>query len=144
MSERRDKKSVMQRGMEYQEHNLHKQRLWTVKSTLDNGAPKKHSFIRKNLKKRQMLRDTKAEIQRRNNLLLDKLFTIDTKPSGLHPYNLQNNRPPSAYSLNRHNREKELDRIDRENRKILDKIQNAYSKYAVEDIMRQTFYSSMT
>jgi len=80
-----------------------------------------------------MKRERKAEIQRRNNLLLDKLYTIDSKPNELHPYTLSMKRPPSAYSLNRHTREKELDRIDRDNRKILEMIQNANSKYSIEN-----------
>ena len=85
-----------------------------------------------------MKRERKAEVQRRNNLLLDKLFTIDRNPS-----RLTTQRPKTASSLNRHIREKELDRIDHENRKILHKIQTAYSKYSAEEIMRSSTTSQM-
>ena len=128
--------SIMKTFMENREHDLHRTRLWQIKSTIDTRPPKTPSFMRKNLKKKQLKRERKAEIQRRNNLLLDKLYVIDTMPSNLHPYTLSKHRPPSASSLNHHAREKELDRIDRENRKILNKIQNAYSKYSIEDMMK--------
>mmetsp|Transcript_26555 Transcript_26555/g.23469 ORF Transcript_26555/g.23469 Transcript_26555/m.23469 type:complete len:87 (+) Transcript_26555:167-427(+) len=82
-----------------------------------------------------MKKERKAEIQRKNNLLLDKLYTIDSTPSRLHPYTLSHQLPPSAMSLNRHTREMELDRIDSGNKKILDMIQNANSKYTIEDVM---------
>lgn len=81
----------------------------------------------------------REEIRRRNELLLDKLYYIDRLPGKLHPYTLDTKRPPSAYSLNRHTREKELDRIDRENMKILNKIQCASSKYSVEELMTDRF-----
>ena len=90
------------------------------------------------LKKKQMQLEAKNEIQRRNNMLLDKLFQIDLNPS-----QIRQRRPKTAQSLNRAVREKELDRIDHENRKILDKIQNAYSKYSIEHIIKTSATGSL-
>ncbi|CAI2380162.1 unnamed protein product [Moneuplotes crassus] len=92
-----------------------------------------------NLKKKMKKKEAKDEIRRRNELLLDKLYYIDRLPGKLHPFTLSIDRPPSAYSLNRHNREQELDRIDRENIKMLNKIQHASTKYSIEDLMSDRY-----
>ena len=146
MSTLRSNKSIIASWMENQEHHLHKHRLHTVKSSIDNKRPYTPKFLKKKQKKKQMQRESKAEIQRRNNMLLDKLYTIDTKSNRLHPAILQRELPPSRQTLNRNMREQKLSRLigsyetlDECNRKILEKIQNVESKYSIENIMRETF-----
>jgi len=50
MAFNRTNKSVMASWMETQEHRLHRERLWSAKSSVDTSAPYKPSFMRKNLK----------------------------------------------------------------------------------------------
>jgi len=47
MSRTRTNKSGMQSWMETKEHQLHRTRLWSAKSSIDNKAPYKPTFMRK-------------------------------------------------------------------------------------------------
>ena len=60
-----------------QEHELHKQRLTKVKATIDNKKPRYCSNLRFKRKKILTELEEKSEIQRCNDILLDKMMVID-------------------------------------------------------------------
>ena len=79
--------------------------------------------MRYNAKKALAKKDESMEIQRRNNILLQKLFDIDVHPSRLNPGTLQlKGSLQKEKSLNRAVREREFRRITDQNQAMLRKI----------------------
>ena len=76
-----------------------------------------------------MLLDKYQEIQNENRILLKKMLAIDIHPSNLNPSQIQLISAPSAYSLNRQQRIKELSRVTEENKHLLRRLQSAHSVY---------------
>lgn len=90
-----------------------------MKPSIDNKAPKRRPHLRQNLKKKQMMEERFATIERENQLLLEKMSSIMNK-------NCLDNKNSSlkyAHSMNKGRRKKELERITRENQAILNRIQ---------------------
>jgi hypothetical protein len=79
--------------------------------------------------KEQLLIDKVSEIQRENRILLKKMLTIDLKPSKHNPQKIKMFPTPSAYSLNRAQRIRELTRVTQENKMLLQRLQTAHSVY---------------
>ena len=57
------------------------------------------------------------------------MLTIDLKPSKHNPQKIKMLNTPSAYSLNRAQRIKELTRVTQENKALLQRLQSAHSVY---------------
>ena len=76
-----------------------------------------------------MIVDKVSEIQKENRILLKKMLTIDLKPSTHNPQKIKMVATPSAYSLNRAQRIKELTRVTQENKMLLQRLQSAQSVY---------------
>lgn len=98
---------------------IHRSKLFTIKSAIDNSEPHRPSHLRKNMKKEQMKEDRYAEIERGNRILLEKMSTI------MQGEKLDNKNQSIAYShsLNKGQRKRELQRITSENQAILRRIQ---------------------
>jgi len=98
---------------------LHLKRLKNVKPSIDNKAPKRCPHLRQNLKKKQLMEERFATIERENQLLLEKMSAIMNK-------NCLDNKNDSlryAHSMNKGRRKKDLEKITRENQAILYRIQ---------------------
>lgn len=104
---------------------LHQRRLRNIRSTLDNKPPKRHNHLRRNHKKKQMMQERFAKIERENQLLLEKMSFIMQHDT------LDNKCKAAKYtrSLNKDRRKKELKRISEENSAILSRIQSRNSTY---------------
>lgn len=57
------------------------------------------------------------------------MLTIDLKPSKHNPQKIKLMNTPSAYSLNRAQRIRELTRVTQENKMLLERLQTAHSVY---------------
>lgn len=79
--------------------------------------------------KEQLIVDKVTEIQKENRILLKKMLTIDLKPSKHNPQKIKMINTPSAYSLNRAQRIRELTRVTQENKMLLQRLQTAQSVY---------------
>ncbi|DAZ95650.1 TPA: hypothetical protein N0F65_002279 [Lagenidium giganteum] len=98
---------------------IHKSKLHTIKSTIDNSEPHRPAHLRKNLKREQMKEERYAEIERENRILLEKMShimqneTLDNKNQSI----------TYSHSLNKGQRKRELQKITSENQAILRRIQ---------------------
>ena len=101
------------------ERKMHLKRLANVKSSIDNKAPRKLPHLRKNLKKKQMMEERFARIERENQLLLEKMSHI-MEHSGV---DNKNRSLRFARSMNKQLRKQNLEKITRENQAILERIQ---------------------
>lgn len=103
----------------------HKKKMREMKCSIDNGAPKRHTHLTKNLKKEQLMEERLAEIERDNRLLLDKMSFI------MRHNTLDNVNTSTQYghSLNKDLRKRELQRITKENQAILRRIQHSEPTY---------------
>ncbi|KAH7479835.1 hypothetical protein PRIC1_008612 [Phytophthora ramorum] len=98
---------------------IHRTKLYSIKSAIDNSEPHRPTHLRKNLKKEQLKEERYAEIERENRILLEKMSTIMQGDS------LDNKNQSIAYghSLNKGLRKRELQKITSENQAILRRIQ---------------------
>jgi len=91
--------------------DIHKKKLNTIKSCIDNSEPNRPTHLRKNLKKEQMKEERYATIERENRILLEKMSfimqhdTLDNKNGSI----------KHGHSLNKGLRKRELQRITSEN-----------------------------
>ena len=134
-------RSLITSKMQQREHELHRQRLFGVRSKLDNARPRTPSHVRYNAKKALAKKDESMEIQRRNNILLQKLFDIDVHPSRLNPGALKGTQQKEK-SLNRAVREREFRRITDQNQAMLRKIQEAATFYPAHKTLEKTKQSA--
>ena len=88
-------------------------RLRSMKSMLDNKAPRQYSHLLNgtNAKSKQLM-SKYLEMQNENRVLLKKMLSIDMKPSNLNPQKITIRQTPSSQSLNRLARLKELIRVN--------------------------------
>eukprot|EP01029_Cantina_marsupialis_P021055 TRINITY_DN4_c0_g6_i1.p1 TRINITY_DN4_c0_g6~~TRINITY_DN4_c0_g6_i1.p1 ORF type:complete len:384 (+),score=137.02 TRINITY_DN4_c0_g6_i1:73-1224(+) len=102
---------------------MHLKKLKSIKSTVDNGKPKKHAHLRRNLKKEQMMDERYSEIERENRILLSKMSSI------MHERTIDNRNTLKPKSLNREYRKRELVKITDQNQQILRRIQASRPTY---------------
>lgn len=110
------------------EHDAHRDRIKKVKPATDMTLPTTAGLdhIRNNLKKEQILEGRYMEIDRENQILLKKMSAIMKKPN---PYTaLEAQHPPPA-TMNKDGRKQELLRITKENRRLLQSIQDVQPVY---------------
>lgn len=96
------------------DHNMHIDRVLSVKSKLDNIGPSKPSFLIYKAKKEQIEEERADKIDYENNVLLKKILTIGNKPSPYNPVNLQVKRCP-AFDNKLYYHQKSRFEIDNEN-----------------------------
>ena len=104
---------------------LHKKKLRDMKSSVDNNAPRDGSHLRTKAKKNALIEDRIKTIETENRILLQKMShimrskgAIDNGTSAQH-----------GHSLNIDRRKRELARINKDNLKILQRIQAAKPAY---------------
>ncbi|KAL0229989.1 hypothetical protein PCE1_003553 [Barthelona sp. PCE] len=105
---------------------LHKRRLASVKSSIDNKPPKLYRHVKKNLKRRQIEEERFATIERDNWTLLKKIASIKASKSALDNRLNFTNHPGT---LNASTRRRELQDIDKENAGILKRLISGGAHY---------------
>ena len=104
----------------------HKKKLREMKASIDTKEPHtRQGGKRRNPKKEQMMEERYAQIERDNRLLLEKMSYIMRHQS----MDIREDTGEYSQSLNRERRKRELQRITRENQKILARIQAAEPTY---------------
>eukprot|EP00730_Choanoeca_flexa_P015893 TRINITY_DN7403_c0_g1_i6.p1 TRINITY_DN7403_c0_g1~~TRINITY_DN7403_c0_g1_i6.p1 ORF type:complete len:423 (+),score=111.57 TRINITY_DN7403_c0_g1_i6:26-1270(+) len=98
-------------------YRMHKQKLRSASSTVDNKPPKTYMHLQLKLKKLQMEEERLATVERDNRILLEKMSTI-MRTQG----RVDNRNDYSHKSLNKTKRQQELLRITHENQAILKRI----------------------
>lgn len=99
---------------------IHRKKLLSIKSTINNSEPHRSVHFGRNLKKEQLKEERYAEIDRENRILLEKMEQImqnetgEFKPSSSVRY---------GHSLNKDLRKRQLHKITQENQAILNRIQ---------------------
>ena len=66
--------------MQQKEHELHKMRLGSVKSTVNNGKPRVPNHLKFNAKKQLKEAERQIDIRQKNGLLLEKMYKITSRP----------------------------------------------------------------
>lgn len=89
--------------------------------------------------KEQLIVERVNEIQKENRILLKKMLTIDLKPGRYNPQRIKLKNTPSALSLNRAQRIRELTRVTQENKMLLQRLQSAQSIYDHNKIPMRKF-----
>jgi E3 ubiquitin-protein ligase TRIP12 len=109
------------------EHEQHRRRIKQVKPSTDMTEPGSYSLesVRNNLKKERLLEDRYMEIDRENQVLLNKMQDLMKKPS---LYSAGSNSSLPA-TLNQQGRKKELMAITQENKRMLKAIQGVEPVY---------------
>lgn len=110
--------------IEHRRHERHVSALEGTKGMVDHTKPKSHTHLSSKPKTRKLQEDRAAEIQLENRILLQKMLTIDTKPSAFSSDSLVKGQvaPRSLHGL-RHRQE--MDRITEQNQALLKRLQNA-------------------
>lgn len=111
---------------------IHRQKLRTIKSSIDNNAPKgfKTNRTRKNPKKERMMEENFQKIERENRLLLRKMSSI---MQGKDVIDNRTDNEKYAKSLNRSLRKRQLKRITFQNANILKRIEHCQPTFSVEN-----------
>ena len=130
-------KLVVERELQ-REHQQHQLKLLDMRPRIDTRPPKPMSHLTSKARKRRMQDDRNEVIRRENQLLLQKMIEIDTKPSSV---TLPVRQTPLAGSLNRFVRISELTKISRENQAILKRLQRTQSAYSVKRWDRANQYN---
>eukprot|EP00672_Neobodo_designis_P015593 CAMPEP_0174828134 /NCGR_PEP_ID=MMETSP1114-20130205/1156_1 /TAXON_ID=312471 /ORGANISM="Neobodo designis, Strain CCAP 1951/1" /LENGTH=177 /DNA_ID=CAMNT_0016061845 /DNA_START=41 /DNA_END=574 /DNA_ORIENTATION=- len=105
-------------------YNAHRQRLATVKPSIDIKPPKMYPHLYQKLKKAQLEEERCATIERDNRTLVKRMTEIMHRPG------IDSKRPPGMVaSLNHVRRKQELERITRENHSLLQRIQERAPTY---------------
>ncbi|CAG9323601.1 unnamed protein product [Blepharisma stoltei] len=106
--------------------------LTSVKSVISTHKPPKDvPRLQFNSKRLHILKDRNDEIEHQNQILLDKMYKIDSKPSALNPINCL---PKTARvnSSNSARRNRNLNRISSENKTFFKRLKRAESAYSIE------------
>jgi hypothetical protein len=114
----------VQQRTEASKYAKHMERLQKVKPSVDNGPPRR--FISADVRngKRQMQRqERRFEIEHANAILLDKMQRIVDLGTTASNSGIIHAEEPELTSLNSHVRRQDLERITRENRGIVRRIQ---------------------
>lgn len=104
----------------------HQQKLRDMKSSIDNKCPRQASHLRTKAKKNALMEDRFAQIETENRLLLEKMSHIVRFKGGI---DCTNDSLQYSHSLSKERRKRELQRITKENQKILRRIQEARPTY---------------
>ncbi|XP_064407102.1 cilia- and flagella-associated protein 97-like [Halichondria panicea] len=118
---------LLQKKWEDKKFRDHRDRLRKIKSSVDNGYPQEFVHIRENKKKQKIEQDRQATIQRHNNQLLKRMHTIMQTTGGVDHRNTDW-RPKK--SLNTVKRQREMDRISRENHGLLRRLETIQPQYS--------------
>jgi E3 ubiquitin-protein ligase TRIP12 len=105
---------------------IHKEKLAAARACTDTKEPAVYGLqhLRVNMKREQMLEERYSEIDRHNQILLQKMTEIIR-----HPAQSKADRGPGPTTLNKDRRRRELVRITNENQGILKRIQEAQPVY---------------
>ena len=89
-----------------------------IKSIVDTSGPKNVPHLKKRSKKAQLREARQEEINFTNRVLMDKIFSIDSRANS-------KRNSSNTHSLNKNSRSKNNVRINEENQKILERLQQA-------------------
>eukprot|EP00743_Colponemidia_sp_Colp-15_P002494 GILK01002705.1.p1 GENE.GILK01002705.1~~GILK01002705.1.p1 ORF type:complete len:385 (+),score=31.91 GILK01002705.1:109-1155(+) len=107
-----------------QNQESHSKRMKSIKPSIDNKPPKEYSHLTANGKKALLKNLRNRDIQRENNVLLQKLFQLlkeGKERKGDQPFQLR--------TLNYTWRKRELERINQDNKTILKSLQEIQPMY---------------
>lgn len=103
-------------------HEKHLFALQTIRGAVDHFSPQDQPHLRSKPKTKKLQEDRAAEIQLENRILLQKMLSIDTKPSAVSGETLLSKRVRPK-SLHAGSQRRELDRITRSNEQMLRRLQ---------------------
>ncbi|KAK2193229.1 hypothetical protein NP493_16g03007 [Ridgeia piscesae] len=118
---------LLQKKWEQQEQRRHMKKVHTVKTGLDNRAPRHYPHLMVRLKKIQQDEQRQAEIDHENRILLQKMSTIMTNRGSLDNWN-----DYEPKSLNHLAREHMQDKIAEENLGLARRLQAIRPAYEVD------------
>nr|CCA14215.1 conserved hypothetical protein [Albugo laibachii Nc14] len=98
---------------------IHRKKLLTIKSTINNSEPHRPVHFGRNLKKEQMKEERYAAIDRENRILLEKMEQIMQNEAA----EAKSASVRFGHSLNKDLRKRQLHKITQENQAILARIQ---------------------
>jgi hypothetical protein len=110
---------------------MHKKKIASVKSCIDNKAPQRYKHLQYRLKKKQMHADNDQKIQHENLILVDKLKTILLNRQ----VDMYNDIEPR--SMNRVFRTRELTKIVADNKNILHRISTSKPTFSTPQWERE-------
>jgi len=113
-------------------HKKHIEELQHGKGVTDHHPPEAFPHLRAKGKKQKLQEDRAAEIQNENRILLQKMLTIDTKPSQFGVESSFARVAPRSMHGQAHRRE--LDRITSENQAMLTRLQGAKSEFDIRGL----------
>lgn len=122
--ERKTSSKVCQEKWDENAATIHKEKLKTMKTSIDNASPKAAKHLENRRKRDQIKEERLSTIEKDNLMLLDKMMDIMKKPSAVNPP-----PPPPSKSLIKERNKKEVDKINQENQRILKKLTSAKAHY---------------
>ncbi|KAL7543397.1 hypothetical protein ACHAXR_013323 [Thalassiosira sp. AJA248-18] len=105
---------------------LNLEQLRDMKCSIDNKGPRAASHLKTKAKKNALMEERFAQIETENRLLLEKMSHIMRFKGGI---DCTNDSIKYSQSLSKERRKRELQRITKENQKILKRIQDARPTY---------------
>lgn len=108
-------------------HAKHIHAVGSCRSVSDHHAPQDFPHLRNKVNTRAQQENRAADIQLENRHLLQKMLSIDTKPSQFSAASVGNRHAPRSMHGEAHRRE--LDRITVENQALLGRLQCAKSEF---------------
>uniref|UniRef100_UPI00398E624A uncharacterized protein CFAP97D2-like n=1 Tax=Pristiophorus japonicus TaxID=55135 RepID=UPI00398E624A len=102
----------------------HRRKVQGAKSMVDNHSPETFAHLHLKVKKLKLEEERLSTIERDNQLLLNKMSTI-MRTTG----RIDNKNEYKLKSLNSEKRQRELLRVTRENKAILDRLQQVEPQY---------------
>jgi len=111
---------------------IHKEKIISMKPSIDNKPPAQYTHLQNNAKKAQQEEDRLVEIERQNGILLEKLSKIasrkDPATSSSDGRALMPGEARPVGSLNAAARKAELQKVAAENQALLKRIQEQEAK----------------
>jgi hypothetical protein len=125
--------------------NLHRSRVKTIKTAIDNRPPQTFTHLKQKLKKVQLEDERYMAIERANFLLLDKMSHIMTGSSKVGSEQTQ--RLPQIHTLNWPQRKRERERVTMENEHLLRRLQGvrpvlSRREWSKEEEMHQKYLAN--
>eukprot|EP00929_Paragymnodinium_shiwhaense_P053681 TRINITY_DN26890_c0_g1_i1.p1 TRINITY_DN26890_c0_g1~~TRINITY_DN26890_c0_g1_i1.p1 ORF type:complete len:229 (-),score=85.90 TRINITY_DN26890_c0_g1_i1:187-873(-) len=117
--------------IERQKHEQHLRCLERARPQTDHSKPDEVFHLKHKLKTRKLQEDRAAEIQQENKILLQKMLSIDTKPSPVSLEAISTHRVVPR-TMHGGSQRTSLSKITNENQKLLGRLQKAKSSFDLQ------------
>ncbi|KAI9092377.1 KIAA1430-like protein-domain-containing protein [Phlyctochytrium arcticum] len=118
---------ILSRKWEQIDRRIHHEKLAKAKSTVDSAPPKSYGHLQNKSKKLQIEEDRQKQIDRDNKTLMENMTSIMRLEKKL--IGNQNTLPPISHNVHAERRQRQQEKVNRDNLAMLDRLERRESFY---------------